>query len=75
MNLLDSYLFIKERESQKWYLCGELPRERYKDGRKIHYYLKKWIFPEPENVSPFIETHKIIQAESKEEAWQNLSLK
>ena len=72
---MESYLFIKERESQKWCLWGVLSREHYKDGRKICYYLRKWIFPKPESVSPFIESHKIIQAESEEEAWQNLNLK
>jgi hypothetical protein len=72
---MESYLFIKERESQKWYLWGELPRDRFKDGRKIRCILRKWIFPKPESVSPFIEAHKIIQAESKEEAWQNLNLR
>lgn len=72
---MESFLFIKERESQKWFLWGELPRERYKEGRKIRYVLRNWIFPKPEAVSPFIETHKIIKAETKEEAWQNLNLK
>jgi len=72
---MESYLFIKERESQKWYLWGELSRDRYKDGRKIRYLLRKWIYPKPEVVSPFIESHKIVQAETKEEAWQNLNLK
>ena len=71
---MESYLFIKERESQKWYLWGELRRESFKDGRKTRYYLKTSIYPNPEAISPFIETHKIIKAESKEEAWQNLNL-
>jgi len=72
---MESYLFVKERESQKWYLWGELSHIRFKDGRKVRYILRNSIFPKPENVSPFIEAHKIIKAESKEEAWQNLNLK
>lgn len=70
---MESYLFIKERESQRWYLSCELPRGRFKDGRKIRFILRKWILPKPEAVSPFIEAHKIIQAESEAEAWQNLN--
>jgi len=70
---MESYLFIKERESQHWCLWGELSRDRFKDGRKVRSILRKWIYPKPESVSPFIEAHKIIQAETKEEAWQNLN--
>jgi len=71
---MESYLFIKERETQQWLLWRELRRESYKDGRKIRYYLRTSIYPKPEAVSPFIEAHKIIKAESEEEAWQNLNL-
>jgi len=71
---MESYLFIRERESHDWYLWGKLPRDHYKDGRKHKLLLRKWIFPKPENISPFIESHQIIQSENKEEAWQKLSL-
>ncbi len=71
---MSSYLFIKERESQEWILHSELRQEYYKTGKKIVHYDKKWIIPTPESVSPFIETHKIIIANTKEEAWQNLNL-
>lgn len=74
MKRMKNWLFIKERESQKWLLWGELPKERIKEGRKVRYVQRRWIYPKPENVSPFIECHKIIDAESEEEAWQKLSL-
>jgi len=74
-NEMESYLFIKERESQEWILHSELRRESFKDGRKTRYILKTSIYPKPEAVSPFIEAHKIIKAESEEEAWQKLNLK
>lgn len=72
---MESYLFLKERESQNWFFSHILPRDRFKDGRKVKYLVQTYIYPKPENVSPFIEAHKIIKAESEEEAWQNLNLK
>lgn len=62
------WLAIKERESQVWKLKG--PTESYveKIGRKKERRYKSWVIPKPEHVSPFIETHIIIKADTQEEA-------
>jgi len=73
--VMNSYLFIKERESRAWILHGIIPMEHYKEGRKIRYYNKTSIYPKPEDISPFIEEHKIIESESEEESWQILNSK
>lgn len=71
----NSYLFIRERESQNWILHSRLPNKSFKIEKKKTSYAPNYIFPKPEHVSPFIETHKIIKANTEEEAWQNLNSK
>lgn len=67
-----NFIAVKERESQRWFITGRT--EQYqttehtgKRTRKIWKY-KTWVIPFPEHVSPFIETHKIVEAATLEEA-------
>jgi len=68
------YLFIQDRETEEWVSCGLVPSELVTEyvGRSMR--TKKvrrqrsWVFPKPENVSAFVKAHKIIEANTEEEA-------
>jgi len=66
------FIAIKERESQRWTIAGmtEWGEETDYSGRraKKRRVQKSWVIPKPENVSPFIEQHKIVEANTIEEA-------
>ena len=69
------FLFIQDRESEKWFYSGALPFENHKEYVSIHSNRQKtvriqrsWVYPKPENVSAFIKAHKIIEANTEEEA-------
>ena len=74
------FVFIKDRESEKWYYSGatksyftkEYPTPHSKKMKTVTRY-EKYISPKPENVSSFIKEHTIIEADTKEEAWAKLS--
>ena len=69
------YLFIQDRETEKWFSCGLAPFEtraefisvRSNRTKKVRYQ-PNWIYPKPENKSAFIKAHKIIEANTEEEA-------
>lgn len=68
------YLFIQDRESEMWFLCGLVPFEtvteyvgRSMRAKKIRKQ-RSWVYPKPENVSAFVKAHKIIEANTEEEA-------
>ena len=69
------YLFIQDRETEKWFYSGILPFESHKEYVSVHSNRRKavrtqrtWVYPKPENVSAFIKAHKIIEANTEEEA-------
>ena len=74
------YLFIQDRETERWINCGLVPfatrtefiSVRSNRTKKIRYQ-PNWIYPKPENVSAFVKTHKIIEAETEELACQKLN--
>jgi len=70
------WIAVKERESQQWKIVGPTAYYYEGKGRKkkiVHY---SWVIPVPEHISPFIEAHKVIDANTKEEALcQILNLK
>uniref|UniRef100_A0A6M3IY45 Uncharacterized protein n=1 Tax=viral metagenome TaxID=1070528 RepID=A0A6M3IY45_9ZZZZ len=74
------YLFIQDRETEKWSSCGlvhfdtrtEFISIRSNRTKKVRYQ-PNWIYPKPENVSAFVKAHKIIEAETEELAWQKLN--
>ncbi len=74
---MPNYVFIQDRESLEWSffkLTDFWIHEEYSGRKKIKkriYYNS--IHPKPENVSAFIKQHKIIEANSEEEAWQILN--
>lgn len=76
------YLFIQDRETGKWFPCGYVPFQtrtefvsvRSNRTKKIRYQ-SNWIHPKPEFKSSFVKAHKIIEAETEEQAWQTLNLK
>ena len=68
------YLFIQDRESERWFSCGLVSYEtvteyvgRSMRARKVRKQ-RSWIYPKPENVSAFIKAHRIIEADTEEEA-------
>jgi len=75
------HIFIQDRESNNWYFAGytewtyrtEYPTMRSR-GKKVRYQ-KNYVYPIPEKVSAFVKAHKIIEANTKEEAWQILNSK
>jgi len=73
------YLFIQDRETEKWFSCGYVPFETVTEYVGCSLRAKKvrrqrnWIYPKPENVSAFVKAHKIIEAETEEQAWQTLN--
>ena len=73
---MHKWVAIKERESQQWIISGLTDGYYEGAGKKKRYVRKSWVFPKPEHVSPFIEKHKIIEANTKEEAqWLISNLK
>jgi len=68
------YLFIQDRETEKWLYVGLVPSEIRTEyvGRSMR--TKKvrvqgsWVYPKPENISAFVKAHKIIEANNEEEA-------
>ena len=73
------YLFIQDRETEKWVCVGIVPFEtrteyvgRSMRSKKVRVQ-KSWVYPKPENISAFVKAHKIIEAETEELAWQTLS--
>lgn len=75
------YVFVQDRESGKWYFTGhpEWYNTEIPNPKRYGHYIKvrkqeSWISPVPEKVSAFIKQHKIIEANTEEEAWQKLSL-
>ena len=75
------HIFVQDRESEQWFYEGRTQSHTEKEwiggsNRKrsvIRYDGYTW--PKPERVSAFIKAHKIIQAETEEEAWQILKSK
>ncbi len=72
------YLFIQDRESERWYCCGLVPfqtdYEYTNSGRKKKKLVQKdYVYPRPEDVSAFVKAHKIIEAEKEGEAWAQLN--
>lgn len=69
------WLVVKERESQLWQTVGqtkwqsslEYPRP-FASRRKRVSRQERWVIPHPEDVSPFIDAHKIIEAKTAQEA-------
>ena len=75
------HIFVQDRESEKWFYKGETDSHVEKEWiagsnrkRSVRYY-DGYTHPKPENVSAFIKAHKIIKAETEEEAWQILKSK
>ena len=75
------HVFIQDRESEKWFYKGITNSHVEKEWiggsnrkRSVRYY-DSYIHPKPERVSAFIKAHKIIKAETEEEAWLILNLK
>jgi len=74
------YLFIQDRETEKWFCCGLIPWDtrteyislRSNRTKKVRYQ-PNWIHPKPEYKSAFVRAHKIIEAETEELAWQTLN--
>lgn len=64
---MPKYLVIKERESGKWVFDRELPYRKTtqynpRTGRNKKVYVQDThIYPKPENISCFIEAHRIIE--------------
>ena len=73
------YLFIQDRETEKWFYAGIVPFETETEyvgrsmRRKKVRVQRSWVYPKPENVSAFVKAHKIIEAGTEELAWQTLS--
>lgn len=69
------WVVVKERESQRWFVAHTtvwrmqeyFPKPWSKKTKKRQIQVD-WVIPRPENISPFIECHKIIEANTKEEA-------
>lgn len=71
---MKKYLFIQDRETEKWLYVGLVPFETETHivgrsmRRKKFRVQRNWVSPKPENVSAFIKAHKIIEANTEEEA-------
>jgi len=69
------YLFVQDRESGFWFLTGLVPFSTRTEfisvcsnrTRKVRYQ-PNYVYPKPENVSAFVKAHKIIEANTEEEA-------
>lgn len=73
---MKKYYAVRERESQQWFYCGPLGHENHGTAKRPKYKQKTYIYPYPEHVSPFIQEHVIIDANTEEEAkWQISNLK
>jgi len=69
------WVACKERESQRWFIAGQpewYTQEYYKESwsrraskRRVQ---KSYVIPRPEHVSPFVECHQIIEANTREDA-------
>lgn len=80
-NNLERFCAVKYRDTGEWKLIGPLKwymtkedisgprakRARYKSTKRQVYS----VYPKPEHVSPFVETHRVFEAANKEDAqWQ-----
>ena len=69
------FIFVQDRESEEWSCVGPTKHRMEKEyvgaGRRKKTVVRydSWTHPKPENVSAFIKAHKIIKAETEEEAW------
>jgi hypothetical protein len=75
------HIFVQDRESEKWFYTGTtgfyMDREYIGSSNRTKKVMRfnSFVSPIPEKVSAFIKAHKIIKAETKEEAWLILNSK
>ena len=63
------FIIVKERESQKWFPVGLIGHFQIGGTKRNPKYAeRRSVYPKPEDVSAFIESHKIIEAKNKEDA-------
>ena len=71
---MKKWIVVKERETQRWIVVGLT--EYYSDTyypngfarrAKKRQQQRSWVIPKPEHVSPFIEAHKVIEANTLED--------
>ena len=74
------WLLVLERESQEWQVVGPAPwtQEEYyptltSRRMKKRYVQYNFVIPKPEDVSPFVAGHTIIEAKTEEEACRSAS--
>ena len=77
--MMTKWVAVFDRESARWHITGHVPwrpEHSYTASgrrRKKRYMQPNWVVPKPENVSCFISAHRIVEAETKEEACQLVS--
>ena len=75
---MDYFIFIQDREAEQWVCIGTTTsRVNYGTPKRPKYETVKpsYVIPKPEAKSCFVKGHKIIKAETEEQAWQILSSK